>query len=116
VDRPRFEETISVHLGFSHALSREQDTPKITAKPPVEKLNVHQDHATLRVSGGFEPGMRYTIKVRGTLSAENGSTLGKDKCVGSAGIGQLLSSAKRMDRWLDVGIIQSCMALVKSCV
>jgi hypothetical protein len=37
-------------------------------------------------------------------------------CVGSAGIGQLLSSAKRMDRWLDLDIMNSCMAFVKSCL
>jgi fucose 4-O-acetylase-like acetyltransferase len=37
----------------------------------------------------------------------------KAACVGSAGIGQLLSSAKRMNPWLDFGIMNSYMAFVK---
>jgi len=37
-------------------------------------------------------------------------------CVGSAGIGQQLSSAKRIDRWLDFDIISSCMVSVKCCI
>jgi hypothetical protein len=35
-------------------------------------------------------------------------------CVGSAGIGQLFSSTKRMGRWVDVGMMHGSVAFVKS--
>ncbi len=81
VERPRFEQNISVRLRFSRPLNWEQGIPDIKVEPPVEKLNVHRDRATLKLSGGFEPGKRYTLEVPGTLSDKDGSTLGENKSV-----------------------------------
>ena len=43
-----------------------------------------------------------------------GERIALDECVGSAGIGQVLSSAKRVDRWADVGMMNWDGAFVKS--
>lgn len=81
VSTPSLDETIAVHLRFSHRLSKKQEIPSITIEPSVEKLKVHRSHRTLRVNGKFEPGKRYTIRVPATLLADNESTLGADKSI-----------------------------------
>ena len=75
---PRFEETTSIRLRFSHRLNREQELPEIRTTPQVEDLKGHRSHRELVLSGKFAPETRYTVHVPATLMSYKNETLGED--------------------------------------
>ena len=78
---PGLEEIISVYLEFSQVLNTEQEIPKIAIDPIVEDVKIHRNYRTLEISGRFEPGRNYTIKIPGTLLASDNHSLGKEQSV-----------------------------------
>jgi len=78
VSGPAVDHGASVQLRFSHKLSDKQQPPKPTIEPPVEDLQVHLVDRSLRLTGTFTAGRRYTITVPATLLSEDGKTLRED--------------------------------------
>jgi len=78
---PGLEEIIPVYLEFSQAINTEQEIPKITIEPIVEDVKIRRNYRTLQISGRFEPGGDYTIKIPGTLLASDSHPLGKERSV-----------------------------------
>lgn len=77
-DRPDVSDGASVRLVFSESLDRKQQLPRIAIEPPVEDLEVQTFDRTLRMTGGFVAGRRYTITVPATLLSAEGETLKAD--------------------------------------
>ncbi len=76
--RPAVDRRASVGLFFSRKLSTKQQPPAPSVEPPVEDLKVHMADRSLRLTGNFVAGRRYTVRVPATLLSEGGQTLRED--------------------------------------
>lgn len=81
VPRSSLGRNVTVNLRLSSRPDSSQKLPGVEFSPPVATVHVSRGYRSLRVTGPFESGVRYTARVTGRLLSREGQLLAEGETV-----------------------------------